>query len=108
MGHLHEDAGPVAGGHLGPGGTPVGQVLQRRERLADQPVAAAALEVGHQRDAAGVVLERRVVQGRAGVAWRVRRECRVLRCRHSGLSVIGHAEVAWLAPGTTLALLQPP
>ena len=84
---------PSPGGHLGAGGAPVGQVLQGGERLADEPVALAALEVGHQRDAAGVVLEGRVVQGRAGVASQMPRECRVLRCRHSGLSVIGHAEV---------------
>ncbi len=64
---LHEDARPVAGGHLGSGGAPVRQVLQRRERLADEPVALASLKVCHQGDPAGVVLEGRVVQGRAGV-----------------------------------------
>ncbi len=59
---LDEDPGPVAGGHLGAGGAPVGQVLERGDRLADQSVAPSALEVGHQGDTAGVVLERGVVQ----------------------------------------------
>ena len=65
--HLDEDAGPVAGGHLGPGGAAVRQMLEGGERLADEAVAGAALEVGHHGDPAGVVLEGGVVQGRAGV-----------------------------------------
>ena len=62
MRDLDEDPGPVAGGRLGAGGAAVGQVLERGQRLADQSVAPSAVEVGHQRDAAGVVLERGVVQ----------------------------------------------
>jgi hypothetical protein len=39
----------------------VGEVLQGGERLADEPVAAPALKIGHEGDAAGVVLEGGVV-----------------------------------------------
>ena len=60
---LDQDARTVPRRHLGAGGAPVRQVLERRQGLADEPVAAATLEVGHERDPARVVLERRVVEG---------------------------------------------
>ena len=91
-----------------PGGAPVGQVLQGGERLADEPVAALAREVGHQRDPAGVVLEGGVVEGRAGYAGARPEDAGCSAVVTRGLSVIGHAEAALLTLGTTLALLQPP
>ena len=62
VGNLDQDPGAVAGGRLGPGGTPVGQVLEGGHGLAHQTVAPAPVQVGHERDAAGVVFERGVVQ----------------------------------------------
>jgi hypothetical protein len=79
---LDQDAGTVPRGHLGAGGAPVRQVLQRGEPLADEPVAPPSSEIGHQGDAAGVVLEGRVVEGCAGVRRQTPRRCRVLGCRH--------------------------
>ncbi len=66
---LEQDAGAVAGVHLGAGRAAVVEVAQRGERLAHDVVARLAGESGHERDPAGVVLEPRVVQplgGRAG------------------------------------------
>ena len=55
---------------LGAGGAPVGEVLEGGDGLAHQGVAAPPVEVGHERDTAGVVLERGVVQARGRVsAW---------------------------------------
>ena len=42
VGHLHQDPGPVTGGRLGPGGPPVGQVLEGGDGLAHEVVALAA------------------------------------------------------------------
>ena len=62
VGHLDEDAGAVADVGLGVGGAPVVEVAQRREAEADDLVAAPAVHVGDEADAAGVVLEARVVE----------------------------------------------
>ena len=59
---LDEDARAVAGLALRTGGAPVRQPLEDGEGLADQGMALATPEVGHQPDAAGVVLECRVVK----------------------------------------------
>ncbi len=108
VGYLDQDAGSVARGHLGPGGAPVGEVLESGDRLADQTVAAPALQVGHEGDAAGVVLEGGVVQGRAGVA-----PAQALKRQGTWLSSLGSLRDrsrggGVLTLGTTLALLQPP
>ena len=60
--HLGQDPGAVAGGRLRPGGPAMGQVLEGGHRLADEAVAPPPVQVGHERDATGVVLERGVVQ----------------------------------------------
>ncbi len=62
VGHLHEDAGAVAGVGLGAGRAAVVQVAHRGERLVDDRVALAALHVDDEPDAARVVLEARVVE----------------------------------------------
>ena len=67
-GDLEQDAGPVAAVLLAPGGPPVGQVLEGGEGLAHQAVGGPALQVGHQGDAAGVVLEAGVVEAAVGAA----------------------------------------
>ena len=62
VGHLHEDAGAVAGVGLGAGRAAVVQAAHRGERLVDDPVALAALHVDDEADAARVVLESGVVE----------------------------------------------
>ena len=62
VGDLEEDARAVAGVDLGSAGAAVLQPQQRRERPPDDGVVAATLEVGHHRDATGVVLELRDVE----------------------------------------------
>ena len=62
MRHLHEDARAVAGVPLGPLRAPMLEVQKHLERLGDDVVGSAAFDVGDEAEAAGVVLERRVVQ----------------------------------------------
>jgi hypothetical protein len=62
VGHLDRDARPVAGGRFGSGCSPVVEVVQRGERLRDDPVAGPAVEIRDECDAARVVLVRRVVE----------------------------------------------
>src|SRR5262249_1761950 len=57
VGHLHQDAGAVAGERIAAACAPVRQVLEDREALLDDVVRALALDVHHEADAAGVVLD---------------------------------------------------
>ena len=57
-----QDARAVAGVGLGAGGAAVLEVAQRGQRLVDDVVAGAAGQGGHEGDATGVVLVRRVVE----------------------------------------------
>ena len=66
MRDLDQDARTVAGGHLRPGRSPVGEPLQDGQALLDDPVALAAVQVGDHADAAGVVLVGRVVEPAGG------------------------------------------
>ena len=75
--HLDEQPGAVAGVDLGAGRAAVVEVVQRGQRVRDDRVAAPALDVRHEGDAAGVVLVRAVVQP-CGPGCRVRAG----RCRH--------------------------
>ena len=59
---LDEDACSVTGLCVGAGRSAVLEVLERAQRLRDRLVAAHAVEPRHECDAAGVVLERRVVK----------------------------------------------
>ena len=67
VGHLQEDPRPVPGVDLGPGGPAVGQPLEDLQTVRNERVAAASPQVGDQPDAAGVVLECRVVESTGGV-----------------------------------------
>jgi len=60
--HLDEHAGAVAGVDFAATGPAVVQVLQHLDRLLEDAVRFVALDVHHEADAAGVVLEPRVVQ----------------------------------------------
>jgi hypothetical protein len=62
VGQLHEDAGSVAGFGIGACRPAVLHVLERREGANEGLVAAAPVEPRDERDAARVVLERRVVE----------------------------------------------
>ena len=60
--HLDQDAGAVAGIGLGAAGAAVVEVLQDLQRLLEDPVRSPALDVDDEPDAAGIVLEARVVE----------------------------------------------
>ena len=62
MRDLDQDAGAVAGERVGADGTAVLEVGEDLERVGDDLVRLAALEVGDEADAAGVVLMRRVIE----------------------------------------------
>jgi hypothetical protein len=66
MGHLDEDARAVAGIDLAAAGAPVQEVLEYLQRLAHDGVRAAALDVHHEANAAGVVLVGGVVESLGG------------------------------------------
>ena len=72
VGNLDQDAGAVAGVDLAPAGAAMQQVDENLQRLADDGVRAHAFDVDDEADAAGVVLEGRVIQalrgGAAGIA----------------------------------------
>ncbi len=60
--HLDQDTGPVAGIGLGAAGAAMIEVLQDLQRLFEDPVRPPALDVDDEPDAAGIVLEARVVE----------------------------------------------
>jgi len=62
--HLHENPGAVAGFGVGPRRSAVLEVLERGERARDRLVRLRSVEPGHERHAARVVLEGRVVEPR--------------------------------------------
>ncbi|CAB4827496.1 unannotated protein [freshwater metagenome] len=62
VGNLDEDPGAVTGVLLGAGGPAVLEVAQRGQTLCHDVVRANALQVGHERHAAGVALEPWVVE----------------------------------------------
>jgi hypothetical protein len=66
VGHLDEDAGAVAGIIFAAAGTAVTEVDQDRERVADDGVGFAALDVDDEADAAGVVFILGVVKALLG------------------------------------------
>jgi hypothetical protein len=60
--HLDQHAGAVAAVFLGAAGAAVIEIHEDLQALLQDAVGLAALDVDHEADAAGVVLERRVVQ----------------------------------------------
>ena len=62
MWSLNQNARAVARVDLAPARAAVLEVLEHLERLADDVVRRAALDVDDEADAAGVVLVRRIVQ----------------------------------------------
>ena len=70
VGNLYQDAGAVPGIGLSAAGTAVIEIQQNLESAADDVVGALALHVGQEADAAGVVLEGRVIEALS--AWWLR------------------------------------
>ena len=64
VGHLHEDAGTVAGLGVGAEGATMGEVLEGRQAEVDDRMARAAAKLGDKRDPTRIVLVGRVVQTR--------------------------------------------
>ncbi len=60
--HLDQDAGAVAGEHVRSGRSAVAQIRQDLKALLDDLVTLAVLYIGHEADAAGVVLVARIVE----------------------------------------------
>ena len=64
--HLDEDAGAVADVGLGVGGPAVVEVAEGGQPELDHPMRASPVHVGDEGDAAGIVLEARVVEALLG------------------------------------------
>ena len=62
IGHLHQNAGAVAGVGVGTGRAAVAQVIEHLQGFGDDGVGLVALDVGHHADAAGVVFVLRGIQ----------------------------------------------
>ena len=62
IGQLNEDPSSISGLGIRACGTAVLEVLERPQRLRDRVVTAVPVEARHERDAAGIVLEGRVVE----------------------------------------------
>ena len=63
VGHLKQDAGPVARVGLAAARAAVAQVHQHSQRVAQNLVRAPAIDIGDKPDAARSVLAARVVKG---------------------------------------------
>ena len=102
IGHLDEDAGAITGVDLGPTGATVLHVAQSLQALLHNFVGSHPLDVGHEADAAGIVLVLGAVQ--------------TLRRGEIGGKRIGHGaspedgrmkRTIRASPGTTLARKKP-
>jgi len=60
--HLDEDSGAIAGARVSPDRTPVGEVFQDLQTLADYLVTLSVLYVRDKADSARVVLIARIVE----------------------------------------------
>ncbi len=82
---LHQNAGAVAGPWVGADRAAVLEVEQDLERVVDDLVGFAALDVGDEADPAGILFQRRIVESarRAG-GTQCRAGIRLLRLRSAG------------------------
>src|SRR5579885_992397 len=60
--HLHQNAGAVAGARIGADGAAMLQIEQDGDRVLDDLVRLAALDIGNKTDAAGIFFLRRIKQ----------------------------------------------
>ena len=74
MRDLHEDAGAVAHARIGADRAAVLEIAENAQAVFDDLVRLAALDVGDEADAAGILVERRIVETlrerRAGISGR--------------------------------------
>jgi hypothetical protein len=71
VGHLDQDAGTVAGIDLATASAPVIQILESLYRLSNNIVRFPTFYVCNETDAAGIMLELRIIEALSG--WRARR-----------------------------------
>ncbi len=64
--HLHQDAGAVAGARVGADRAAMFEIAQDRDRVLDDLVRLAALDVGDEADAAGILFVTRIEQAVRG------------------------------------------
>jgi hypothetical protein len=62
MRDLHQDAGAVTGARVGADGTAVLEIAEDVERVRDDRVGLVALDVGDEADAAGILLQARILE----------------------------------------------
>ena len=62
MRDLHQDAGAVAEARIGADGAAVLEIAEDAQRVGDDLMRLLALDVGDEADAAGILLQRRIVQ----------------------------------------------
>ena len=67
---LHQDAGAVAGARIGADRAAMLEIAEDGERVLDDLVRLAALDVGDEADAAGILVERGIVKALRARAWR--------------------------------------
>ena len=60
--HLHQDAGAVAGARIGADRAAVLEIDKDGQRVFDDLVRFASLDVGNKSDAAGILFQRRIKQ----------------------------------------------
>ena len=113
VGHLQQHAGAIAGVGLAAAGAAVVEVLQHLDRLLQDLVRLAALDVDHEADAAGVVLEPGIVEAllgrQAGPSTAGRLECCHFGCSFSGYRLArGAWSIANSMPGGALRMLLAP
>ena len=65
-GDLHQDAGAVAGARVGADRAAMFEIAQDRDRVLDDLVRLAALDVGDEADAAGILFVARIEQAVRG------------------------------------------
>src|SRR5689334_12432711 len=65
MRRLHQDSGAVAGARIGADRATMLKVEQNRQRVFDDLVGLASLDVGNKSDAAGILFQRRIEQAEA-------------------------------------------
>ena len=65
MRDLHQDAGAVAGARIGADRAAMLEIEQDGQRVLDDLVRLAALDVGNESDAAGILFLRRIEQPKA-------------------------------------------
>ncbi len=109
MRDLHQDAGAVAGERVGARGAAMGQIDEDLEAVLDDAVARAALQIGDEADATGIVLVLRIIES---LRWRRALPHRVFHsrtlppyCHHASSSSFPHP--SWRCGSSDTGALVP-